>query len=149
VTTFTLVTDTNGDHMPEPPSLTDFLLERIAEDEAVARAATQSEKWWHWPEDNPGPRTAPYQPPTAYVRAQEDPYIGRGMEWADAVHIARWDPARSLAECETKRRIIAIAQISLDFADEHDNEAVDARAVLAALATIYADHPDYRPEWRQ
>jgi hypothetical protein len=57
-------------------------------------------------------------------------------------HIQRHDPARVLREVEAKRRII-------DLADSLGYVTNDAEpAILAALALPYADHPDYREEWR-
>lgn len=49
--------------------------------------------------------------------------------------------ARVLAECDAKRRIVNL--------DEMDGGADDGHVhALRCLATIYADHPDYREEWR-
>lgn len=73
-----------------------------------------------------------------------------GLE--DAEHIARHDPVRVLAEVEVKRRIV----------DEHGPNEYglcdvcvlndDARRApcptLRLLTLPYADHPDYRGEWR-
>lgn len=93
-------------------TLTEFLLARIAEDEAVAVRATASP----WVEG---------------VRRKGEPGRWRGIDCysvladrtqffieefetvadtevaQDAAHIARHDPARVLAECEAKRAIIA------------------------------------------
>lgn len=52
-------------------------------------------------------------------------------------HINRWRPARVLAECETKRRLIELG--------DKDSYWVD---VLELLALPYADHPDYVEEWK-
>jgi hypothetical protein len=52
------------------------------------------------------------------------------------VDIARWDPARVLAECAAKRRIVEM------YAGQHGQPYV-----LHFLALPYADHPDYRQEW--
>jgi len=61
-------------------TLTEVLLAQIAEDEAVAREAiTNGEGSLDWADDG-------------------DP---------TDMHIARWDPARVLAECEAKRLLIA------------------------------------------
>lgn len=54
--------------------------------------------------------------------------------------------ARVLAECEAKRRIVA------EFTDSNlytiESEYLE-EGVLGALASVYADHPDFRPEWSQ
>jgi hypothetical protein len=44
-----------------------------------------------------------------------------------------------LAECGAKRRIV---EMMGRVVDEFANE------VLYALASVYADHPDYREEWK-
>lgn len=109
-------------------TLTEFLLARIAEDEAVARNTedVQGSRIGSW-------RLAPAYRPT---------------------NLVAYHPARVLAECEAKRRIVG---------DESDGAALYAvherglwpdeltrwaDQVLATLALPYADHPDYQQEWR-
>jgi hypothetical protein len=84
-------------------TLIDFLLARIAEDEAVARDSL-----------------ALYGP-------------------GSSLYVARHDPARVLAECAAKRRIIA-AHEAADFALNDD--------VIRLLALPYAEHPDFDEAWR-
>lgn len=48
-------------------------------------------------------------------------------------------PARVLIECEVKRRIVALHAHQEGFFTPDE---------LRALALPYADHPDYRQEWR-
>jgi hypothetical protein len=63
----------------------------------------------------------------------------------------RWTPVRVLAECETKRRVITFCRGDMDPAVELDlriEDERDAAMVLRLMATLYADHPDYREEWR-
>ena len=52
------------------------------------------------------------------------------------------NPARVLAECEAKRRIVE----HCDF--DHLARSPGDPYVLRLLALPYADHPDYREEWR-
>jgi hypothetical protein len=71
-----------------------------------------------------------------------------------------WEADRVLAECEAKRRIIAEWRHMGDVADaEYDSEYMeegwqfDAKAealdyAMRCLALPYADHPDFREEWR-
>jgi hypothetical protein len=77
----------------------------------------------------------------------------------DAVHIARWDPARVLAECEAKRRIVEAADEATGLDMTVDSERLVGPRDLVAdpylgdvmlrlLAMPYADHPDYAEEWR-
>lgn len=49
--------------------------------------------------------------------------------------------SRVLAECEAKRRLIREAE---DQVSEYFS-----RFILTTLALPYADHPDFRGEWRQ
>jgi hypothetical protein len=89
----------------------------------------------------------------------------RGDDWAlgwvydqgDAIEIRR---SRVLAECEAHRRIVeayrGLRTMASNFSNEGANgEAETARAMYAgldlalrALASVYADHPDFREEWR-
>ncbi|MBD8079688.1 hypothetical protein IF651_11535 [Cellulosimicrobium arenosum] len=69
-----------------------------------------------------------------------------------------WSPARVRAECAAKRRIVTLAyeatgyDMTVDLERESDSrtesgvEFVGDR-ILRALATPYADHPDYEPRW--
>lgn len=96
-------------------TIVEFLLARIAEDEADANA-----------ED-------------------EDYYHTSLLPTYDSDHQARWHTDRVRAECAAKRAIV-------DHFDDPDydsyplNEA--KRTTLRTLATVYADHPDYRQEWK-
>lgn len=66
------------------------------------------------------------------------------------------DPARVLAECEAKRRIVElhadggrVAWVGDRFVNwcTADKTQWPCKS-LRALAAVDADHPDYRPEWR-
>lgn len=110
-------------------SITEFLLARIAEDEDAAR------EWYG----------------TGTVANRRDDF---------------W-----LAECAAKRRIVELHSIyrgprllsvdssASDYACElcHATSSIDSKSViealgpcdtLLALASVYADHPDFREEWR-
>jgi hypothetical protein len=126
--------------------IAEFLLARIAEDEAVARAALR-ESSYEW-SDN------------AFTEAVELAQ-GEGAVEVATAHIARWDPARVLAECEAKRRIIhacthevenwvtvrpGVRQnmpVRVPWGDDDLYE--DA---LRLLALPFADHAAYQQEWR-
>ncbi len=116
--------------------LADFLLARIAEDEAVARTAADTEGASRWATLPPG----------------ETPDIDANM--GTLPHITRHDPARVLAECEAKRAIIAAYREGLWVDPGNRQEcaaavsAEPAASMMRALAAVYADHPDYRDEWR-
>jgi hypothetical protein len=110
---------------------TEFLLARIAEDEAAAQWAVRF-KYDH-PSDSP------------WRRAQIA--IDRGAAFSSDPHVARWDPARVLAECEAKRRIIDQAEQWIENYDEGTDPM--SAATLRLLALPYADHPDYDPKWAE
>lgn len=102
--------------------LTEFLLARIAEDEAVARAASHG-PWLHNPRKEWFTDPDKLRAARAGIRqsgGEEHVSAGEGAigvaatgptdeprSMADADHIARHNPIRVLAECEAKRRIIA------------------------------------------
>jgi hypothetical protein len=125
-------------------TLTDFLLARIKEDEAAARAAGVG-AW------EAGERCVWRESPIATLDIVTDGAAGDGgvetPEIAD--HIARHDPARVLAECEAKRRIVEYGhRAALETEDRFAIYGLAIADVLRALAQPYADHPDWREEWR-
>jgi hypothetical protein len=113
------------------PSLTDFLLARIAEDEAVARAAREHEYLSAARDASP-------------LRWVKDP-LGYGTIWVNS--------GRVLAECEAKRRIVTALAVREEFGaglDSPEDKAATwaLRESCKALAVVYADRPGYREEWR-
>lgn len=102
-------------------TLTDFLLARIAEDEATAREYALG----------------------AYSM------VGEAVDAHAEVLGEDRAAARVLAECEAKRAIVNYFRVMRENAEQFDALRLsDADAVLTMLATVYADHPDYRDEWR-
>lgn len=63
------------------------------------------------------------------------------------------DSARVLAECEAKCRIVAEHAVTPTHGDPCDAHNASYETIpcdtLLLLAAPYADHPDYRPEWRR
>lgn len=118
-------------------TLTEFLLARIAEDETAARAIQGDEGTnlagvWHF---HHADYEGEWPVPGAEVTCTSDTGhydIPQWARWAE-----RHNPARVLAECEAKRRIVA------DLADIEDGPYL-----LGLLAIPYADHPDFNPAWR-
>lgn len=56
---------------------------------------------------------------------------------------------RALAECEAKRLIILQCEALQAAQLRHgDPEMLSVRHIVRALTLPYADHPDYREEWR-
>lgn len=105
-----------------------FLRERLAEDERAARDAAQNPDYLkgekHVARSVPlgGGRYSTYR-----TRRSPHPEI-----------VTRFDSARVLAEVAAKRRILDRIVPRTDLGD----------SLLRLLALPYAEHPDYRPEWR-
>ena len=81
------------------------------------------------------------------VGVMEDDFMRPG----EAQHAARHDPARVLREVEAKRRIIDLYEQQA--AKQSENAMEEDRTwtlepVILLLALPYADHEDYREEWR-
>lgn len=156
---------------PGMTTLADFLLARIAEDEERARAAAQGPWTWREYGGRNGVDPVPYltgrggDPATyAYDTEVIEPNhsgecgcrssctLELRVRVEDREHIARHDPARVLAECEAKRRIVARHDAHLGHEPTPHivprlkwREGCDT---LRLLALPYADHPDFREEWR-
>jgi hypothetical protein len=118
-------------------TLVEFLDARIAEEEAEARQAFDDL-------DLDGTGTG-WSTSLGYDHNQ---LSGPGY-----VFTRRWSPERVLAECEAKRQIIeehgGRAPYFVDPCDAHDAEFKTIPCDTARfLAAVYADHPDYREEWK-
>lgn len=133
-----------------------FLTARFDEDEAGARAAAG--RW------SPAWSVDPEEWDTGVGVQDKD---GRSVAAVHgtyrAEHIARWDPARVLAEVAAKRRQIDWAYehgeaVDAERGDCHNADAIRAgrcsdrgisaaQDVLQLLAAAYADHPDFDPAW--
>lgn len=130
-------------------TLVELLQARLDEAEQAARSATPGP----WKADDPTWAETIYGPDHVAVVA--------GGRWGgeasvfestdDALHIARYHPARVLAEVEAKRRIVDLCAEALAFEGPHrySPSCADlAEDILRAQALPYADHPDYDPTWR-
>lgn len=67
------------------------------------------------------------------------------MDAAAAGHIARHDPASVLRKVEAKRLVVDECDVTIKRGDIDDGLA---SIVLHALAGAYANHPEFREEWR-
>lgn len=120
-----------------PMTLTEFLLARIAEDEALALRIT------------PGRQAKNGR----WNRGSIQDQAVRTIDPLHADHMGRHDPARVLAECDAKRYIVDIHSGWHTCPDEDAVEDDDATEpapclTLRILAAVYAGHPDYRQDWR-
>lgn len=130
-----------------------FLHRMYNEDERVAREAATPGDW----------EVQGYHVLGKGVPPSRGPLVSFAIGYAE--HIARWDPARVLRQVNAKREILAeyeeaaraAAEVAeIDFPDEargrveragYSQSAAALYRVTAHLATEYAAHPDYRPEW--
>ncbi|WP_230536451.1 DUF6221 family protein [Streptomyces sp. OUCMDZ-3434] len=120
-----------------------FLRARLDEDEVVARAVG-------WDEVD----AVDYLWGTRHLllKRADESKAGAEMDASLAAHIARHDPARVLAEVEAKRRIVRAHEKWCEGRCEakYPEGGFDAAHYwsVKSLAAAYADHPDYREEWR-
>ncbi len=123
-------------------TLAEFLLARIAEDKMIAGFAAQDlhNGSWHL---NPEQEEVHAAGETPVFVAPWGGSLGPAAE-----HVTRWDPARVLAECEGKRRIVDECCGWIEESCEDYGARALARMTLRLIALPYADHPDYREEWR-
>lgn len=139
-------------------TLTEFILSRIAEDEAAAEECAKlfpspweiADRGWRvriysanvpLSEDvgEPGDERTPC------VIEVEPTYAHDGWLSDNVEHIARHDPARVLAECAALREVVRITRGLGGY--YNPDAAREAPGILRALAGIWSDHPDYREEW--
>jgi len=137
-------------------TITEFLEARIAEDEAVARAA-KSGRWKTEAVEHgrfAGIESRIYSLTGSHILlSHTDGEAGQATN-ENAAHIARHDPARVLAECAAKRAIIeehywrseeghrgcGLCNYNRDYGWEETGPCKTIRA----LAAVYADHPEYQ-----
>ena len=125
-----------------------FLLARIGEDEAAARAASEGP----WFQDG----TAIRGQPRLYAPSAGPTLVVTHTWSTEAAHILRHDPVRVLREAEAKRKIIGEYdefRAEVNRPDEHAGAGVttgakELRFAVRCLAAIYADHAEYEAEWR-
>jgi predicted NAD-dependent protein-ADP-ribosyltransferase YbiA (DUF1768 family) len=136
-----------------------FLRARLDEDEALAREAPEGP--WH---------IGNAVDPTKTCNVHTFPgarLVADGLNWLVAEHIARHNPARVLRDIEARRALLALHEPHQQpgrYSDVNDRATwmtccsmcqVDMVQegdwpceTLRLLALSYADHPDYRQEWR-
>jgi len=149
------------------PDMAAYLLERITEDERIARAACARDdvaEHWQWvgaATDQMVPdgglkeavaaqalclRSVETHPVRFTIRPLSTFALWRVNEYTAALpHIARHDPGRVIAECEAKRRV---TRHCLEVLALGDGGGIDlAEEVLQHLVQVYADRSDFPPEW--
>lgn len=167
--------------MTDESTLVEWLSAQLDADEQVARKATSGP--WEWQGDwsahdvdvellRPDPSVEPWQQRRVIYAHGEHTTGFVDVTQQDAAHIARWDPARVLAEVEAKRAMLALHERHvqrLPFADllsptgqrlysEYavtcsvcgwaSSDPTSACETLRLLALPYADRAGYREEWK-
>ena len=126
--------------------LSAFLLARIAEDEAAARAAGPDGGEW----SSRHPELPECHTYGEFGWSVSGPDVEtEDSEWGKAVadHFARHDPARVLAACAADRAIVELHQH--DGIKCQECGAWDPNCpTLRALASIWVGHAEYDTEWR-
>lgn len=119
--------------------LVQFLRARLKEDERTARGVL-------W--EGSGNTLSWDLPASATVEVGTDEFYAGDSTVAQ--HIARHDPARVLAEVDAKRRIVDHVAHELEDHGADNPWWYDDKLlpILRLLALPYADHADYRAEWR-
>lgn len=143
------------------PSLIDWLRAQIDEDERLALAASEA-PWRRWPEEGAGSPSLRWSVALPGQRTGDTAAIAT-VRAEDSDHIANWDPARVLAEVQSRRKLIDImlqhaAKIDGEWGCCHGPEAialghcpetsVDGISGLRALAEPYRSRPGFREEWK-
>lgn len=121
-------------------TITEFLTARLDEDESTARMADSASS-------HPGEVDGEPAAATPFLPQQQR-------------HIDRWSPTRVLVDIAAKRTIVEtyeeLARVLAKASDGGNaDEAIVTRNLFAGLqvavlahAMTYANHPDYREEWR-
>jgi hypothetical protein len=149
--------------------LVSWLRTRLDEDERVALEAAHHDRIWQYADSGSGPtvRTGSLaedlwsregNPSVWTCDDIEDGCPDVASAWeAEGQHIARWDPARVLAEVKAKRRILDEYQTWCESSDSN-RDPVDSQAehdiasglelAIKLLAQPYAGQPGWREEWQ-
>lgn len=135
-----------------------FVRARIAEERADAEAAT--DETWVAETDDDGEPVVTFHHATDYIRHVAEPSYD-----ADARHIARQDPAATLARCDALTALVDLHKPEWFAGGPPHGFGDDVCALcgtvtttgdldgewpcesLKLIAAIWRDHADYRPEW--
>lgn len=140
--------------------LVQFLRDRLDEDYEVARLTLGPNVMARVRRGGPAPRWVPSPEGDAGIWDSDGTPRVKFVWARERDHIVRHDPARVLREVEAKRRIIerhsphSMGECrtcerphwGVNICDHCERAAPCPD--LRDLAAVYADHPDYLPEWR-
>jgi hypothetical protein len=130
---------------PLPAEFIEFIRARLAEDETAARDAGLLQ--WTFRSDDPCEGW-----PSSVGEAGK-PFRLLSCDRENGPHVARHDPLRAMREVEAMRRVADLAAKAHEWTHSSAGATAGYAAAiindtLRALAVIWADHPDWRPEWR-
>ncbi|MFJ2279267.1 DUF6221 family protein [Streptomyces sp. NPDC087866] len=120
--------------------LVQFLRNRLDEDEHIARTAGSRHKGGSF-----------WSVEQSEVRAKDGTLIVRHTWPDEGAHIARHDPARVLRNVEVGRAALDHYRAVRRSTEKHKAYVLAEGAVgkqIQILALAYADHPNYRDDWR-
>lgn len=137
--------------------LAEFLLARIDQDEAVA--LDNDEREWFMEKHDEADRlgTDMYFLCGRSARAERGWFkLATAFDPETGAHVARHDPARVLADCAAKRRIVefcdsrAMVKVAMlgQLPEDYESILSGYGLILSWLTQPYADHPDYDEAWR-
>lgn len=136
-------------------TIVEFLEARLAEDEAVAVAATKA----HWYASSGGDfQDVNVSGVDMWGGSEQFEPLGDWRDNQGIAHIQRHDPARVLREVAAKRELVA--REGSDRCQGHPKPWMrhgeygagfcftpPEGSVLYVLASAYSDHPDFNPDW--
>lgn len=129
--------------------IAEFLTARLDEDEATAQHSGPARVAWLAFLDDAGHMR---YTTVAASNDDDDPWVADGHELvAPAAVRVVYDPARVLAEVAAKRALLKRLDEDADACTddaEWRGASLAEWQVIAHLAAVYADHPDYDPSWR-
>lgn len=139
--------------------LVQFLRDRLDEDYEAARVVLGVNSMAAYKQGKPLPRWVPSPEGDAGIWDTDGTPRVKFVWARERDHIIRHDPARVLAEVEAKRWLLTqyveherMDRETFDAEGQHARSLVSLRAAyldaVRALASVYADHPAFKPEWR-
>jgi hypothetical protein len=147
--------------MADVDPLADFIRTHISDDARTAEEAI-GPLGGRWRADGGGGVEVVTEARTADVYQRTVCFSGEGAPTIEeALHIARNDPQRTIADAEARHRIVDLCESTIQRAEDayfHGDAETEreragaaaqfARSVLRLLALRYADLGDYDPRWR-
>lgn len=140
-----------GFAVPDGHELTGFLRRCLSADEHVARKATKHAST-EWHVDPDGVTMLWWRPLKNFsgLDPDADRWMGQKIEQAGDViapHIARWDPARVLAEVTLRKRLLDAYEAALTRPDTSEEVRRVLEWTLRVLVAGYAGRDGFREEW--